>query len=361
MSKRNKNSKISRREFIKQSAYLTGGGALTVFLGSSFGMNGIDNRNINPKKRTILCMGTLVSIIIYDDHDLDYTKIFDTAFNEFYLVEKLMSSHDPGSELSKVNQNAGQKSITVNPMLSEVLTKAKNFNDISNGSFDITILPMLKKYGFRDNNYKEPSHAELAEALSKLGSEKIELAAETNEVLLTQRGMEIDLGGIAKGYAVDRAVNVLKAKGVKQALINAGGDIYALGAPDGKSGWTIGIKDPINHDRIITKICIKDQALATSGNYERYVPVNGRNYGHLINPETGHSCENILSSTVVSSSAMEADALSTAVFPKEAKQGISFIDKNENTGCLLMSKKNEGGVDFRFSDSFPQNSYEIES
>ena len=203
---------------------------------------------------------------------------------------------------------------------------------VTGGAFDITVAPLMDLWGFTDRRYKVPDSARIKETLKLVGSDKIILHPDDNMVEFSLPGMKIDLGGIAKGYALDCAVKKLKESGVKSCLI-AAGQVYALGDKFG-SPWTIRIKDP-RRSGLSRKLQVKDVSVATSGDYEQFFKVGGRRYCHIIDPRRGRPTESGLASvTVIASDGLTADALSTAIFVLGKENG-SKLAKELKIKCLI--------------------------
>ncbi|MBE0479150.1 FAD:protein FMN transferase, partial [Candidatus Aerophobetes bacterium] len=230
------------------------------------------------------------------------------AFEAIRKIDYLMNDYNPESEISLLNREGKRE---VSPELAEVVDRAIHFSRITEGAFDITVLPLVRLWQRMEKEKRPPTSEELKDTLSLVGYEKIKV--DNNILLLEKEGMGLDVGGIAKGYAVDKAIDVLRKRGVKNALVNAGGDLYCLGeAPQGK--WKIGIQNPRKMGEIIEVIEVKDRAVATSGDYLRYYMIWGKRFGHIINPDTVWTVQdNPMSVTIVCSNVTDADALATGV------------------------------------------------
>lgn len=261
---------------------------------------------------------------------------FDLAFDEIYRIEKLMNIYDRDSEISSLNE-AGYMD-GVSPDLVYVINRSIYYGEISTGAFDITILPVLDLWKNKINSGGYPTAQEINHSLTLVNFSNISI--QNNTVILKQEGMAIDLGGIAKGYAVDRAVKVLKAQGFESGFVNAGGDGMYFGTKPDHSPWRVGLRNPDNTAEAIVILEISDMAVTTSGNYERYFNESAR-LSHICDPRTGYSSQSLISATVIAGSAMEADALSTAVFVLGPLKGMELIEKTENTECLLITPERQ--------------------
>lgn len=241
-------------------------------------------------KETRLAMDTFAEISCYSSGKETGLTAVKEAFKEIERIERLCSRFDEESELSKVNALAGERGVVVSEELLELISRSIYYSEVSGGAFDIT-----KKSGYSD----------------------IVLDRDRLSIRFLDKDIKIDLGGIAKGYAVDRAIEVLRLHAIEDALVNIGGNIFAVGSPPEKDAWQIGIRDPEDRTRVMHRLSLRDKAISTSANYERS--------SHIINPATGNPVEDIGSVTVVASSAEEADALSTAVFVMGREKGPEFI------------------------------------
>jgi thiamine biosynthesis lipoprotein len=222
-------------------------------------------------------------------------------------------------------------------MFMNVLKASIRYHALSGGSFDITAGPLIRLWGFIGGRRKAPSDKEIAFARSLLGTEKLELDPVSSTARLPAKGMEVDLGGIAKGYAVDRAVEVLKSAGVVRAVVNAGGDLFVLGgASECPEGIHVGIRHPLAEGKLLGWTAVREGAVATSGSYENYFIKDGRVYSHIIDPGTGYPVEGVLSATVLASTAMEADALATAFFVMGPEKGVELAEKLPRVEAMIV-------------------------
>ena len=231
-------------------------------------------------------------------------EAISAAFDEVRRIDSLMSLHRADSELSKLNARATK---TISEDLFQVIEKAQEISRLTEGSFDVTIRPVAEAWGFIQKEYHMPSQAQLAIALSMVNYHYVQLDAARRSVEFSRPGITIDLGGIAKGYAVDCAIEKLRALGITNAMVRAGGDLRVMGE------WPVQIEDPGKRGQRKT-IQLNDAAISTSGNYENYFTVDGKRYGHILNPRTGMPVDRVASCTVIAPTCMESDALATALF-----------------------------------------------
>jgi thiamine biosynthesis lipoprotein len=274
-------------------------------------------------------MGTFVEVVSPD------RRAARIVFDELVRIENLLSKYKPQSEISRLNQ-AGK--IEASGDTAYVLRKAKEFWLISNGAFDITVGPLMDLWGFTDKNYRVPGDEEIRAVAPLIGMDKIIFHENRNMVELKTSGMKIDLGAIAKGYAVDCAAARLKEKKVRSCLINAGGDIFCLGDKFGKP-WKVAIQDP-REDNFLNYIELKDRAVATSGDYRQYFIKNKKRYSHIFNLKTGYPAETgVVSATVVAPDCLTADALATTIFVLGKAKGLELVKKFADVQAKVIDQK----------------------
>jgi len=285
-------------------------------------------------QRMQLLMGTKVEIIAQGKKEDILEDAVDKAFKDIERLERKLSRYNPDSMISRINQSAGESPVRVDDETFMLIQKSVEVCAQSNGAFDITILPVLMLWKIDNDNPVPPDDADVKEKLKQTGCQKIVLDEKTHTVFLPEKGMGIDLGGIAKGYAVDSAVRVLKNNAVRSGLVNAGGDIVVFGAR-GK-GMAIGIQHPREREKIIAKIYLSDGAIATSGDYERFYIYNGVRYSHIINPKTGYPVQGEASVSVKADSCLVADAWSTALFVMGREAGMKILQSHPGIEALFI-------------------------
>ena len=297
-------------------------------------------------KRTELAMGTVVEISVADkDKDPEaIEKAICKAFDRIKEIEALMSSYLKGSDVSRINRLGKGKYVAVSDETFEVIRTSIKFSKLSEGAFDITILPVLELWGFSSKIREDvPTQEEIGERLPLVNFRNILIDEEERAVGFSVAEMEIDLGGIAKGYAVDEAIVVLKNEGIKKAMVNAGGDVYCLGTKDNDQLWVIGIKHPRKPGQILTTLEIKGQAIATSGDYEKYYTIKGKRYPHIIDPRTGRPVQNdVMSVTILAPTCLEADALATTCFVLGKEKGLKLIGSLDGVEGMIVSQQGSG-------------------
>ncbi|MFA5437926.1 MAG: FAD:protein FMN transferase [Candidatus Omnitrophota bacterium] len=284
--------------------------AIIAAVGFYFTRDNTSRQALYQEKRVLL--GTFVEVTSAD------RRAADIVFNELSRIERILSKYDPQSEVFRLNQSG---KLRVSPETFYVISKAKEFCAHTEGAFDITIGPLMDLWGFTSKEYLLPSQEDIRKALRLVGCDKIILRAKDNMIQFKTRGMKIDLGGIAKGYALDCAVRKLREAKVESCLINAGGQIYGLGVKFSQS-WKIAIRDSRKDSGIAGYLSLKDKAVATSGNYEQSFKEGKKYYGHILDPKTGYPKEpDMHSATVVADDSLSADCIATAVFVLGREKG----------------------------------------
>tara|TARA_Y100001934_G_scaffold280835_1_gene388658 strand:+ start:2727 stop:3791 length:1065 start_codon:yes stop_codon:yes gene_type:complete len=270
----------------------------------------------------------------------------DSAIDEIKRVTQVFSEWEPNSEISSVNQAAGEKAVPVSPEVFRLISEALRISELSSGKFDITFKSAGKLWDFRKKTI--PEAAELKRAAASINYQHVALDEEKQTVFLTKAGTQIGLGGIAKGYAIDRAVQVIRNAGFEVFYINAGGDLYASSgasikdnAKNSAKRWKVGIQHPDNPESLIAVLPVANGAVATSGDYERYFEKNGTRYHHIIDPDTGYPANLSRSVTVLTSRAYLADALATAVFVLGPEKGVTLIENMPEAEVLIIDKHGE--------------------
>jgi thiamine biosynthesis lipoprotein len=298
-------------------------------------------------KKAALSMGTLFEITAYVSDKYKAEKTFNEVFKELNRLDFLMSNYKEDSELSKINKNARTEPTDCDKELAYVIEQSLQYSNITGGAFDITIGPLMKKWGFFKKQGQIPDKGEIESTLQSVSYKNITIEEIVEKSLLKNpvtvktvffknAGTEIDLGGIGKGYAVDKATKVLKQNGINSALINFAGNIYTYGTPPGKNSWVIGLQHPRKSEGLLGTFEIKNKAVSTSGDYEKFFTINGERYSHIIDPRTGNPVKGIVSVTIVTDSATRADALSTGVFVLGLEKGMDLIEKLSDVEGIII-------------------------
>ena len=271
-------------------------------------------------------MGTVFTIYVYARSQEQAEALFEPAFDEIERLDRTLSNYEPESELSRMNRLAGSEWVTTDPEVFSLLQTCLGYSKRSGGTFDITVGPLMRAWGFFRGQGHYPAPWELAKAREKTGWQKVQLDAASRAVHFAVHGMELDLGGIGKGYAVDRVIAILRAAGVKVAMVDAGSStLYALGAPPGKKGWVVRVPRPGDRSKTISTVLLKDESLSTSGSYEKFFRLNGRTYCHIMDPRTGAPVEGMLQATVIAADGTTTEALSKPMFVMGIEEGEKYL------------------------------------
>jgi thiamine biosynthesis lipoprotein len=289
-------------------------------------------------------MGTFARIVAIAASSNTANKCIQAGFEQLESIENLMSSYKIDSELTRLNTAAYERPVKVSQPLFEVLQSSVAFSRKTEGAFDITVGPLVELYRSAANEKVAPSPEQMEQTKAKVGFEKLKLDEQNKTVKFTVNGMKLDLGGIAKGYAIDKAVEAMQSCGAVGGMVDVGGDIRCFGAPPrDKNTWLVGLQDPtetevaIGTDKLLLTLKVSDAAVTTSGDYRRFVLIDGKKYSHIINRDTGSSAEGLSSVTIISQNATEADALATAVSVMGHEKGLALIEKIPQTEAILIS------------------------
>ncbi len=306
---------------------------LIVFLGTA----SCTTKPLTKFEDTRDMMDTFVTITVYSDEKTAEEAI-SAAFARMEEIERIASIFDEQSEAFQLNQ-VGRLDTASDDLL-KLLTMSLDYSQITDGCFDITVQPLLDLWKY--NPSAEKQFWELEESIQKkqidetfkrVGSDKIVI--EGNEISFKKEGMKITLGGIAKGYAVDEALEVISSMGIKHALVNAGGDMGTLGSKPNREPWSIALVNPDDTSQCLATFSFSDKAIATSGNYERYFDPE-KEAGHIINPKTGYSAQECISVTIIAENCTQADALATGVFVMGPDDGIELVESLDDVECLIV-------------------------
>ncbi len=311
-------------------------------------LNGCRGAGTPPGNRifreTKLLMGTTVEITVRGEDKALAGQAVEQAFREIEKVDNLMSTFKADSEISLINREGDRRPIKVSRDTFRVIRESLRLSEQSAGAFDISVAPLITLWRTAKKNKQLPGPGKLKETLALVGYRNIVIDEEKRTVGFRKKGMRINLGGIAKGYAVDRAVAKLRERGIKRAIVNAGGDLYLLGRPPEKDFWTIGLRHPGKKGKILGSIQARDEAIVTSGNYENYFTLDGKRYGHILDPRTGKPVEGILSVTVLAKDAFRADGLATAIFVLGPKKGLDLARRTKGIETIILSGNSTGGM-----------------
>lgn len=321
---------VSRRSFITGALY-----SLPVVLLSPYNVFPNNRKRPFSLRRTTFAMGTVISIEAFGSNDEQINHAISRCFDMFTRLDAMMSVYDDDSQVSYLNRNAGKSAVTLSEELQEVIQRAVVLSNETKGAFDLTLEPFMKLWGFRDQITKResiPTDREIRNALESSGMHNIVIDGE--HISLSHLNTRIDLGGIAVGYSVDKAVQILREEGIESAFINHSGDAFALGVPPETDGWKCVVPNPLSPNEYIKEFTISNCAVSTSANTEKFVTFGTKKFGHILDPQTGRPSEVVTSTTVITNTSLEADAFSTAYFTMRSEDGIASARLRADTKLI---------------------------
>lgn len=292
--------------------------AIGYFLAVGSGSSGII-------KRSRILLGTVVEIQIRNENEDKANRAVEEAFNEIKRIDKVFSAYEEEGEIFKIN-NSSDTLFNLSTDLERILKYSDSLWKITGGAFDVSLFELMKVWGFTGEP-SFPGNKKIQAALDNSGWKKVSV----DTFLIKKGNVKFDFGAIAKGYAVDKAVDVLKKNGIKEALVDAGGEIKST-----HGDWKIGIQDPVNPDNIVMVLKLKGMSVATSGDYEQYFEHKGKRYHHILDPATGYPGNKCKSVTVISKENYWADGLATGIFIMGAAEGISLVEELQNTEAMII-------------------------
>jgi FAD:protein FMN transferase len=281
---------------------------VVLFLSGIFGRAAVSSEELRLESSAD-AMGSTYSLVLYGEDRGRLEMASEDAFEEVRRLDRLLSNYRPESEWSQVNRYAAERPVKVSGELFHLLSACVEYSRQSEGAFDISVGPLMKVWGFYKGSGHLPQRAEVLKALEKVGYRNILLDASNKTVRFAREGVELDPGGIGKGYAVDRMVDILRRDGIGSALVSASGSsIYALGAPPGETGWKVRIRDPKDEAKTVTEVTLKNESMSTSGSYEKFFWAEGKIYSHIMDPRTGYPSTGMLSASVIAPLTLDSEA-----------------------------------------------------
>jgi len=281
-------------------------------------------------------MGTVFTVAAYGRDRTFLSEAVEQVFEEVDRLDEQMSNYKPESELSVINREAASHPVVVEPGLFHLLEISVRRGEETDGAFDITVGPLMKSWGFFRGRGRLPTRAEISGVLKRVGYRHLKLDADRRTIRFDEAGVEIDLGGIAKGYAVDRAVDILRANGITSALVSSGtSSIYALGSPPGAQGWKITVRDPYDAHKPADVIHLQNYSLSTSGSYERFFKIGGKDYCHIMNPHTGWPIQGVLSTAVLAATGTDTDGRSAGFFVMGVEGARKYLAVHSNLAVIF--------------------------
>ncbi|MFN3532871.1 MAG: FAD:protein FMN transferase [Candidatus Brocadia sp.] len=303
--------------------------------------------DIKLLKQTRMIMGTFAEVSVYSSDEKTAGKAIEEALDEMERMDRIMSNYKNDSELSQLNKKAPKSPFPCQGELLDVIEQSQYYSELSNGAFDITISPIVALWGFFNEKGHVPSDKEIGKHLPAVSYKNIVINKNNNPkepstVFFKNSNTQIDLGAIGKGYAVDKALEIIKKFGISNACINLGGNIYVLNTPPGKNAWKIGIQHPRDKNEILGYLELKDEATATSGDYERFFEINGKRYSHIIDPRTGRPVSGTIAVTIVAPTGTQVDALSTSIFVLGPENGMKLIKNIPDAHAMIAYEGKDG-------------------
>jgi thiamine biosynthesis lipoprotein len=283
-------------------------------------------------------MGTRIAVEFWDEDKAHAEQCAEQIFSEMRRIDALMSPYKPNSELSRINQQAAGQAIQISEEMFKLLEKSLQMSQLSNGAFDITFSSVGHLYNYREGI--KPSEEDIQQSLKSINYRHVLLDNTNRSVRFAQPGVHIDLGGIAKGYAVDNGIAILVKCGIKGGMVSAGGDSRILG-DRGNRPWMMGVRHPRKKDAVAVMLPLSNTAISTSGDYERFFIEDGKRYHHIISPSTGKSVSTTWSATVIGPDATTTDALSTTLFVLGPEKGLQLVESLEGIDAVIIDAQGQ--------------------
>jgi thiamine biosynthesis lipoprotein len=285
----------------------------------------------------LLLMGSRFEITAISSEESKAQEAIQAGIQEIQRIEKLISSWDPNSQTSEIIANAGIKPVLVDQELFNLIRRSLKISRLTHGAFDISYASVDKIWKFDGSMTEMPDSATVAASVAKINFNNIILDAENRSVFLKEKGMKIGFGAIGKGYAANKALEIMSKMELDGALVNASGDLISWGKDAGNKDWKIGISNPKNKEQIYAWLNISETAVVTSGNYEKFVEFKGERYTHIIDPRTGYPVKGLSSVSIICPNAELADALATSVFVLGKEKGLELINQLNGIECILVT------------------------
>ena len=290
--------------------------------------------------RTEKLMGSRFDLTVVAENESQGEKYLNMASQEIMRIERLISSWDESSQTSEINRNAGVEPVVVDQELFDFIARCIKLSELTSGAFDISYASMDRIWKYDGTMTQMPSAESVKSSVAMVGYQKILLNEKNYSVFLPEQGMRIGFGAVGKGYAADKAKELLLEQGVTSAIMNASGDLNAWGTQADGSDWMVAITNPLNKSKAFAWLPVNNSAVVTSGNYEKFVLLDGKKYSHIIDPRTGYPSEGISSVTIFAPKAELADALATSVFIVGVEVGLDLIDQLPGVECIIVDSAN---------------------
>jgi thiamine biosynthesis lipoprotein len=302
--------------------------------------NSLSEQQITSRK-VVSLMGSRFELVAVNKDPGAREDAIASAISEIIRIENLVSSWKSTSETSQINANAGIKPVQISQELYHLIERAIKVSRLTDGAFDISYASIDHLWTFDGKEAKMPDSSTVSASIRKIDFNHIILNSENQTVFLSDKGMKIGFGAIGKGYAANKAKLVMQEHDIENGLINAGGDLIAWGKQENGDPWQIGIADPAKEKEFIAWLNVSNMSVVTSGNYEKYVLIDGKKYGHILHPKTGYPVEGIKSVTLLSPDAELSDALATSVFVLGVHKGLELVNRLKNVECIILDEQNK--------------------
>lgn len=280
-------------------------------------------------------MGTRVTVEVWNEDPVTARQSVQAVMDDMHRINRLMSPYLESSEISRINREAAAHPVTCAPELFHLVARSLEVSEMTDGAFDITFASAGHLYNYREGVH--PDGQQIETVLPAINYKNVHLDPKTFSIRFARDGVQIDLGGIAKGHAVDRGIRILAERGIEHAIVTAGGDSRVRGEHGGRP-WSVGIRDPRDPDGLVAVLPLVDTAISTSGDYERFFIEDGVRYHHILDPGTGRSADSVRSVSVIGPDATTTDALSTSVFVMGARKGLALVDSLPDIEAVIIDK-----------------------
>ncbi|WP_099190800.1 FAD:protein FMN transferase [Tepidibacter mesophilus] len=304
------------------------------------GITGCSKKEIDPVSRETFALGTIIDFKIYDKDQDKSNEVIDKCIQRIKDIEQKMSTNIEDSEIVIVNKNAGKQSVKVSDETMYVAKKAFEYSNITNGRFNLTVYPLVSIWGIGTENARVPSQREIDQAISNIDYNDIVFDEAKNTIYLKRENQGIDLGAIAKGYVGDEIKKIFIENDIKSAFVNLGGNVMAYETKVDGSKWRIGIQNPLDtRGEYLGVVSVENKSIVTSGNYERYFEKDGKRYHHILDAKTGYPADNeLIGTSIITESGIDADALSTSVYLMGLDEGRKLIESLDRVEAIFVTK-----------------------
>lgn len=307
------------------------------------------------QKKVLLLMGTRFELAAVSRDEQKAWEAIDAGIKEIQRIEALISEWQATSQTSEINRNAGIKPVVVDQELFDLISRSNRISEMTGGAFDISFASIDKVWKYDGSMKTEPSPEQVTASVAKINYKNIILNPQNHSVYLKEPGMKIGFGAIGKGYAANRARDVMREMGIQGGVVNAAGDLVTWGKQADGQSWYVGIADPAEKDKVFSWLTADNTAVVTSGNYEKYAEINGKRYSHIIDPRTGYPASGLKSVTIVCPNGELADALATAVSVLGKDEGLYLINQLKGVECLIITDADEVVTSKRMNLHYYQN------